>query len=64
MWADNKHEQQKAPLNVFNEVNENDKEEELPQFGSKADEPKDQSGFELKNYIKEMNKFLDEPAGK
>jgi hypothetical protein len=39
----------------------------LPEFNQNAahkGNKEDQSGIELKNYIKEMNKFLDEPAHK
>jgi hypothetical protein len=46
--------------NVFKD----DKEEDLPDFGGKANEESKEQGIELKNYIKEMNKFLDEPASK
>lgn len=42
VWAEPKHEPLKSPLNVFNEaVEPTEKEEELPEFGGKADEPKD-----------------------
>lgn len=65
IWAEPK-EQPKSPLNVFKD-NKDDKDEEkeddLPEFGAKPpEETKDPSGFELKNYIKAMNKFLDEPG--
>lgn len=60
IWNNGKADQVKNPLNEFKE-----EKEDLPEFGVKAkiDEGQaDNSGLELKNYIKEMNKFLDEPS--
>jgi hypothetical protein len=62
IWAEPKN-LPKSPLNVFKD--DDAAESGLPEFGAGVkEETKDASGFELKNYIKEMNKFLDEPATK